>query len=161
VRYAVDAATLRVPVLGSLVTDLHANQVCTFLGAFVETGVALTTGLGLLGRIAGNSKIARALERVRDRVTEGDTMTRAFEAAAIFPPLVQRMVSIGEETGQLPAALRRARTFYDREIPRRVKKIFDLIGPITTVLLGIILLVVILAVLLPVYKMYTAFSTGR
>jgi type IV pilus assembly protein PilC len=160
VKYYLDSSALKLPVIGPLILILNSNQVLHFLQAFVETGVPIGISLDMLSRISGNRRFGVSLQRVRAKILEGETITKAFQAEGIFPPLVQRMIAIGEETGELPAALAKVQQYYDRELPNRVKKIFDLVGPITTVALGIVLLFVIMAVLLPVYKMYSAINVG-
>ncbi len=155
-RVWLDGISLRVPVVGSLRLSLVASQIAHFLGAFVETGVPIGLGLELVAGIVDNRHARARIERVRARVLAGETLTGAFREAQILPPLVLRMIAIGEETGALPTSLEKAARFYDREIPRRVKQLFELISPLLTVVLGIGLLFTILSVLLPIYKMYSA-----
>ena len=156
VRAAMDALLLRLPVIGELRLSLVSSMVAHFLGAFIGSGVPVTQGLDLLAGMVGNSKIAAALREVRDRILKGETLTRAFTAVAVFPPLVLRMIAIGEETGTLPQSLAKAEEYYNREIPRRVKRLVDLTGPALTILMGAILCVVLLAVLLPIYQLYNS-----
>lgn len=157
---ALDAMLLRIPVVGALHHSLVASQIAHFLGAFIETGVPIGIALDLVAGIVENRRIGRRIRAVRDRVLEGDTLTGAFKASGVLPSLVLRMVSIGEESGTMPDSLAKASQYYDREIPRQVKALFDLAGPVLTVILGIGLLFTILSVLLPVYKMYSAISGG-
>ncbi|MBU1702399.1 MAG: type II secretion system F family protein [Candidatus Eisenbacteria bacterium] len=160
VKYFLDSAVLKVPVIGDLILILNSNRILHFLQAFIETGVPIGISLDMLSRISENMRFGVSIQRVRTKILEGETMTRAFQTEGVFPPLVQRMIAIGEETGELPSALEKVQQYYDRELPHRVKKIFDLVGPLTTVALGVVLLFVILAVLLPVYKMYSAINVG-
>jgi type IV pilus assembly protein PilC len=156
VRAAMDALLLRLPVIGELRLSLVSSMVAHFLGAFIGSGVPVTQGLDLLAGMVGNSKIAAALREVRERILKGETLTRAFAAVQVFPPLVLRMIAIGEESGTLPQSLAKAEEYYNREIPRRVKRLVDLTGPALTILMGAILCVVLLAVLLPIYQLYNS-----
>jgi type IV pilus assembly protein PilC len=160
VRLYLDSLLLRLPVVGPLILGINANQVVHFLAGFVEAGVPINTALELLAGIVANRRLSLSLRIAKDRVMDGEMLAPAFASTGIFPPLVERMLAIGEQTGRLAPALRKAQSYYDREIPRKVKRVFDLMGPITTVLLGVVLLVVILAVLLPIYKMYTSINAG-
>jgi len=160
-RLLLDALALRIPVIGALQRSLAASQIAHFLGAFIETGVPIGTALDLMIGIVDNRHVAARIERVRARVLGGETLTGAFRQAGILPSLVLRMVAMGEESGTLPEALGKAAQYYDREIPRRVKQLFDLVAPCLTVVLGVGLLFTILSIMLPIYKMYSAISGGQ
>lgn len=160
VRVLLDAWALRLPVVGKLQQGLVASQIAHFLGAFTETGVPIGTGLELVAGVVNNRHVSRRLHWLRDRVLGGETLTTAFRQAEIVPSLVLRMVAIGEETGTLAESLAKARAHYDRELPRQVKALFDVLSPVLTILLGIALLFVILSVLLPIYKLYGAIEGG-
>lgn len=159
-REVIDSLALRLPGVGGLNRALVGSQIAHFLGAFTEAGVPIAQGLSLLSGVVANRHVARRIDRVHDRVLGGQTLTQAFQEAAVLPPLVFRMLAIGEETGALPRALGKAEEFYDREIPRRVKKAIDLAGPALTVVLGAVLLFVLASVLLPLYRAYSAISGG-
>lgn len=161
IKILCDRGLLKIPVVGSLQHSLLASQLAHFLGAFTQTGVPIGSALDLCAGIIGNRFVSLRIAEVRTRVLEGDTLTHAFRQAEILPPLVLRMLAIGEETGALPESLEKAREFYDREIPRRVKELFDLVGPVLTLVLGVLLLFVLLSVLLPVYRIYGAIHGGH
>jgi type IV pilus assembly protein PilC len=159
-RRWLDALALRLPVIGPLNRASVGSQIAHFLGGFAEAGVPIDQGLILLAGLVSNRHVSRRIEQVRNRVLSGETLTQAFAGASILPPLVYRMLAIGEETGQIPRALRRAEEYYDRDIPRRVKRLMDLMGPALTVVLGAILLFVLSSVLLPLYRAYAAIGGG-
>jgi type II secretory pathway component PulF len=144
-----------------LILGINSGQVAHFMAAFVESGVPIGMALDLLRGIVGNRRMSHAMGSVRSKVLEGDTLTHAFESERIFPPIVQRMVAVGEGSGALVTALRKIQVYYDRELPRRIQKIFGLAGPAATVVLGVVLLLVILAVLLPIYRLYSAINVVR
>ncbi len=158
VRIAVDRWSLRIPMYGNLRLSLISSQVSHFLGAFIDAGVPIGEGLNMIARLSTNFHARRVLGRIRDRVFEGETLTEAFAESGLFPRLVLRMISIGEESGTLPESLKKAEDYYDREIPRRVKTLMDVAAPTLTVVLAAVLCFVVLAVLLPVYKMYGALT---
>jgi len=157
-RLAFDSWTLRIPLYGDIRLSLISSQVSHFLGAFIDAGVPIGEGLEMIVGLSGNTHAQRTVERIRQRVFEGDPLSEAFRESGLFPVLVLRMISIGEESGTLPESLQKAGDYYDREIPRRVKAIMEVAAPAITVLLAAILCFVILAVLLPVYKMYGALT---
>ncbi|MCA9755813.1 MAG: type II secretion system F family protein [Candidatus Eisenbacteria bacterium] len=158
VRTAIDEWSLRVPLYGNLRLSLISSQVSHFLGAFIDAGVPIAEGLDSIVRLTGNFHARRIMDRIRKRVLEGDSLSNAFREADLFPHLVLRMISIGEESGTLPDSLRRVGDYYDRDIPRRVKTVMGIATPVLTVVLASILCFVVLAVLLPIYRMYGALS---
>ncbi|MEZ4649102.1 MAG: type II secretion system F family protein [Candidatus Eisenbacteria bacterium] len=158
VRTAIDEWSLRVPLYGNLRLSLISSQVSHFLGAFIDAGVPIAEGLDSIVRLTGNFHARRIMDRIRKRVLEGDSLSNAFREADLFPRLVLRMISIGEESGTLPDSLRRVGDYYDRDIPRRVKTVMGIATPVLTVVLASILCFVVLAVLLPIYRMYGALS---
>ncbi len=159
-RRRLDALVLHLPVVGPLQRASVGSQVAHFLGGFTDAGVPIDQALELLAGVVSNLHVSRRIEQVRSRVLGGETLTQAFASASILPPLVYRMLAIGEETGQIPRALRKAEEYYDRDIPRRVKKLMDLMGPALTVALGAVLLFVLASVLLPLYRAYSAIGGG-
>lgn len=154
VRYVVDTMLLRVPVFGPLRLGMISSQIAHFLGAFTAAGIPVGQGLDSIANLVDNLRARVAIRRIRHQVLDGQTLAEAFAASALFPSLVLRMVSIGEETGALPESLRKAESYYNKEIPRRVQQIVDMTGPALTVVLACVLCFVVLAVLLPIYKMY-------
>ena len=158
VRTVLDRWALRLPLYGNLRLSLISSQVSHFLGAFIDAGVPIAEGLDMIVRLTGNFHARRIMDRIRQRIFEGDTLSHAFRESDLFPLLVLRMISIGEESGTLPDSLRRVGEYYDRDIPRRVKTMMGIAAPALTVVLAGILCFVVLAVLLPVYKMYGALA---
>ena len=84
-------------------------------------------------------------------IESGKNLTQSFQSTGIFPPLVIRMLKVGEATGNLDAALRNVSYFYDRDVKDSIKKIQVMIEPAMTVILGLLLGWVMLSVLSPIY----------
>jgi type IV pilus assembly protein PilC len=101
--------------------------------------------------IVNNEVVAEALERTGIFIAEGQSVTAAFQSTGIFPPLVIRMLKIGEATGSLDTALANVGYFYDREVKELIGKIQVMIQPILTVILGLMLAWIMLSVFGPIY----------
>jgi type IV pilus assembly protein PilC len=91
------------------------------------------------------------LEQVIHEIESGKNLTQSFQNTRIFPPLVIRMIKVGESTGQLDLALLNVSYFYDRDVKESVKRVQVLIEPAMTIILGILLGWVMLSVLSPIY----------
>lgn len=154
VRRATDGALLRAPVVGPLVSVSACSQVVHFMSAGIDAGIGLPECLALTAEVGGNEAIRTAVLKVRHQVMSGESLGGAFEAAGIFPPFVRRMVAIGESSGALVETLRRAQIVYDRELPQALRRFSAGLQPMLTAAMGGGLLFLILAILLPLYRVY-------
>jgi type IV pilus assembly protein PilC len=103
--------------------------------------------------IADNAVIREALQRVGKDISDGSGIATGFENTGLFPPLVIRMLKIGETTGALDGALLNVSYYYDRDIRDAIGKVQAMIEPVMTIVLGAILGWVMLSVLGPIYDM--------
>jgi type IV pilus assembly protein PilC len=101
--------------------------------------------------IVGNKPIEQALKTAGQQIAEGKNLTAAFQDLGIFPPLVIRMLRIGENTGALDTSLLNVAYFYNREVRESIGKVQAMIEPAMTIILGLLLGWVMLSVLGPVY----------
>jgi type IV pilus assembly protein PilC len=93
----------------------------------------------------------RGLQRVGRSISEGQGISQAFIATHLFPPLVLRMLRVGESTGALDTALLNVSYFYNREVREGISKLQTLIGPFTTIILGGLIIAVLYSIFLPLY----------
>jgi len=105
--------------------------------------------------VVGNIVIKEGLERVGNLIAEGQNVTAAFQEVGLFPPLVLRMLRVGENTGALDDALTNVSYFYNRDVRESIEKVQAMIEPVMTVIIGIILGWIMLAVLGPIYDTIT------
>jgi type IV pilus assembly protein PilC len=101
--------------------------------------------------LVGNRPLAAALRSAGQQIGEGKTLSAAFHDTGLFPPLVVRMLKVGESTGALDTALVNVGYFYDRDVREAIGRLQAMIEPVLTLVLGAILGWVMLAVLGPVY----------
>ena len=102
-------------------------------------------------RVVGNRVIQRALERIGQHIAEGQNVSVAFAASNLFPPLVTRMLRVGENTGALDTALANLRYFYDRDVQESTERLQAVVEPLLTLVLGAVLLWIMMSVLGPIY----------
>ena len=115
------------------------------------SGITVLDAIRSSEEIVGNLPLESALKTVGQQIAEGKNMTLAFQDIGLFPPLVIRMLRIGENTGALDRSLLNIAYFYNREVREAIGKVQAMIEPMMTVVLGAILGWVMLAVLGPVY----------
>lgn len=151
-RRRVDAVALGLPLIGALLQKVALAQVANTFGLMYRSGVTVLDGLQQCEQVAGNLVIAEAVARARAAIAGGATIADAFDATGLLPPLLIRMLRIGERTGDLEGALENVAYFYARDVDETVERLQGLIEPIITVVLGAILGWVMIAVLGPIYE---------
>jgi type IV pilus assembly protein PilC len=150
-RRAFDGLKLRAPVFGPILQKIIMSRFATYFQIMYASGITVVEALQTSRDLAGNAVVAAALERVSGYVAEGNSLSMGLERAGLFPPLVLRMVKMGEDIGQLDESLKNVSYFFNREVTEAVDRLQVLIEPAMTVILGLILGWVMLAVLGPIY----------
>jgi len=152
-RLRLDDMKLRVWFIGDILRKLILARFSRIFALMYRSGVPVLEILAVSGRFAGNTSVERAIAMARDQIAQGESISRAFESTDLFPPLVLRMISVGETTGALDRALNNIGYFYDRDVKERIDKLEAMVEPAMTVILGVILAWIMLAVLGPIYDL--------
>lgn len=152
-RLAWDTALLRLPVAGPLAGSLALARFAHALAALVRSGLPLVQGLGHAAAVTGNARVALAVERIREGVEQGGGLAACAARTGQFPHLVVRLMAVGEQTGTLEETLERAAVNLQNQAEARAELVFQLLDPALKVLLGLLLVFVATAVLLPLYLM--------
>jgi type IV pilus assembly protein PilC len=151
VAYAIDHYKISMPLLGPIFRKIVLSRFASSFAMMYSSGITVLDSIRSCEEIVGNLPLERALRRAGQQIAEGKNLTAAFQDLAVFPPLVIRMMRIGEATGKLDTALLNVSYFYNREVRESIAKVQAMIEPALTVVLGAILGWVMLAVLGPVY----------
>lgn len=147
-----DSMKLELPVIGRLVSSIIQARFIYNFTVLHRAGISIVKNLELSEKFVGNLKYANAIDRIRREVTDGIRISDAMKQTGLFSGLVVRMVAAGERSGQLEQSLDKASTYYDQEIPRRVKKLLSFIEPALLLTLVAVVGVVALAVFLPMFS---------
>lgn len=150
-RYTFDAFKLRIWLVGPVLHKIILARFATFFALMYASGITILECLRLSEGIVGNRVVAAGLRRAAQLISEGHSVTAAFQNTGIFPPLVIRMLKVGEATGALDRALHNASYFYDREVKEMIERAQAMIEPAMTVTLGLMLGWIMLSVLGPIY----------
>ena len=151
VRYRVDAMKLRLPVVGPILEKIILSRFASIFALMYSSGITITESIRAAEESAGNAVIQDGLHRVGQQIADGKNVTTAFREVGLFPPLVVRMVSVGESTGMLDRALLNVGYFYNREVREAIPKAQAMIEPAMTIVLGALMLWVMMSVLGPIY----------
>ncbi|HCZ17620.1 MAG TPA: type II secretion system F family protein [Candidatus Accumulibacter sp.] len=150
-RFRFDGIKLRLPILGSIVRKIVLSRFANTFALLYASGIPILESIRTTQDVVGNLVIRRGLERVEQLIGEGQNVTAAFHSTGFFPPLVIRMLRVGENTGALDDALINVSYFYNRDVKESVEKMQQLIEPMLTVVMGALLGWIMLSVLGPVY----------
>ncbi len=149
--YQWDYAKLRLPVVGPIIQKIILSRFANIFGLMYRSGITVLEAIRICEEVVGNRVIADGLNRAGQQIAAGDGMTETFRNLGLFPPLVIRMLRVGENTGALDVALANVTYFYHRDVKESVDKGMKMLGPALTLILGGMIAFVIWAVLGPVY----------
>jgi type IV pilus assembly protein PilC len=151
VAYALDHYKISMPLVGPIMKRIVLSRFASSFAMMYSSGITVLDAIRSCEEIVGNLPVEQALRGAGQQIAEGKNLTVAFQDAGLFPPLVIRMLRIGENTGGLDTALLNVSYFYNREVREAIGKLQAMIEPLLTVVLGAILGWVMLSVLGPVY----------
>lgn len=155
-RPHLDRLLLRLPVFGSLLRRAAVSRFTRTLGTMLSSGVPILDGLQVTARTAGNVVVHDAVLKSRDAIAGGDSIAAPLEATEVFPPMVTRMIHVGEETGDLDGMLSRIADFYDDEVDVAVEGVLRILEPALIVVLGGLVGGMIIAMYLPIFDLVNA-----
>jgi len=154
-RYRFDAAKLSFPWIGEILTKIILSRFAGVFAMMYASGISILDSIRTTQGIVGNVVIQEGLQRVEEMIGEGQNVTVAFQNAGLFPPLVIRMLKVGENTGSLDTALTNVSYFYNRDVRESISRVQAMIEPAMTIVVGVILGWVMLSVLGPIYDTIT------
>jgi len=152
-RRIFDKMKLNLPIVGKIFLMTSLSNFCRTFSALLTSGVSASESLATVGRVSGNMLIEEATEKVRLGVIGGSNISSEMREFLIFPPLLARMVAVGERTGKLGEMFSRVNDFYQDEVRSRVKVLTSVLEPVLLIGLGVIVGIVVIALYLPIFKM--------
>ncbi|MGA0868168.1 MAG: type II secretion system F family protein [Planctomycetota bacterium] len=155
-----DKLKLRVPVFGPLFRKVALSRFARTFATLVKSGVPILGAMEIVSQTAGNRVISGIVDAARDSVKQGDSLSDPFAKSAEFPPMVTKMMAIGERSGALDSLLEKIAEFYDQQVESEVKGLTSLIEPIMIGVMGFVVGGIVLAVFLPIFKLQETLSGG-
>ncbi|MED0671963.1 type II secretion system F family protein [Aneurinibacillus aneurinilyticus] len=154
-RKFLDYAKLKMPVFGRLFQKSSLARMSRTLSTLFASSVPILQALSIVEEVVDNKVIGDTLANARDSLRQGQPLSEPLKGSWVFPPLVTRMISIGEETGALETMLDKIADFYEAEVDNQVDKIKALIEPIMIVILAVLIGTIVLAIMIPMFDMYS------
>ena len=155
VRLRFDALTLHLPLFGEIRRKIIMARFAGLFAMMYSSGIPIIDALRSTEKVVGNRVIQRALQRIGQHIAEGQNVSAAFAGSNLFPPLVTRMLRVGENTGALDTALTTLRYFYDRDVQESTARLQAVLEPMLIALLAAFLLWIAVAVMGPIYDIIT------
>ena len=156
-----DRWKLKLPIFGPLVHKICMTRFARTFAQLIRAGVPILEVLDIVGDTAGNYMVEVAIQRVKGEIEKGDHMANALGREPIFPPMLVRMVSAGEQTGKIDAMLEKMADFWDEEIEAILDALTSLIEPLLIVFLGVIVGGIVIAMFLPIFKLNDVVSNSK
>jgi len=145
---------LHAPVFGPLFRKVAISRFSRTFATLIQSGVPMLGALDIVAATAGNVLVEEAVLKAKDAVSKGETLA----ATRVFPPMVTRMISIGEKTGALEKLLMKIAEFYDQEVRATVKALTSLIEPLLIATMGLIVGFIVLSIFLPIIQIQQKLS---
>lgn len=152
-RRAFHALLLRLPLIGRLVRGVNAARFARTFSILTASSVPVLEGLRIAAQVMGNLPMREAVEAGARRVREGASLQSALETGGYFPPLTLHLIASGEASGNLEEMLERAAVAQEREIESLIATLMGLLEPLLIVAMGLMVLVIVLAILLPIFEL--------
>jgi general secretion pathway protein F len=158
IRFRVHRVLLKMPVMGRLSQVINASRVANTLSILSRSGVQLVDALSIAAQVTTNVCIRKAVQDAAVMLREGSSLHRSLDQSGHFPPMLIQMIASGESSGELDAMLTRAARAQDRELQSSISTIVSLFEPLMMMFMGVVILVIVLAIMLPVISMNSLVS---
>jgi type IV pilus assembly protein PilC len=154
-KFQFDGLQLKVPIFGPMLRKVAVSKFARTLSTLVRSGVPILHALEIVGKTSGNVVVEKTIDRVRDNVREGESIAGPMEKSGIFPPIVTRMVAVGEKTGELEKMLTKIADFFDEQVDAMVDSLTSLLEPLIITFLGVVIGGIVICMFLPIFQMAT------
>ncbi|MFH1646711.1 MAG: type II secretion system F family protein [Chloroflexota bacterium] len=152
VKLEKDRLLLRLPLIGPINVERSMQRFCRTSAMLLKAGLLLPQILDTAVQTDGNRVIRGALRQVRDRLVQGDGLSRPMSEIDLFPRLLVEMVVVGEKTGAMDDTLATLADFYERKVDRRIDVLISMIEPMLTLMVGAVIIFIALSMFTPLYS---------
>ncbi|HYG77948.1 MAG TPA: type II secretion system F family protein [Planctomycetota bacterium] len=154
--YSWDRMLLKAPVFGQLLQKVALSRFAKTFATLLRSGVPILGALEIVASTAGNRVVEEAVNNARESIRQGENLAKPLGESPVFPPMVVRMIAIGEKSGALEQLLEKISEFYDQQVEAMVDALTSLIEPLMIGVMGFIVGGIVLSVFLPIFKIQEA-----
>jgi type IV pilus assembly protein PilC len=152
-RYNFDSFKLKAPILGTLFKKLAVAKFARTFSTLVKSGVSVLSALDIVSKTSGNKVVEEAVVSCTNSVRDGESISKPLSKSGVFPPMVTRMIAVGEQTGQLEKMLSKIADFYDDQVDTAASGLTSMIEPLVIAFLGIVIGGIVISLFLPIFKL--------
>jgi type IV pilus assembly protein PilC len=156
----IDALKLKLPVVGDLTETAIIERTCRVLASMLRAGVDLPRSMAVTAESSNNAVYRNALEKVRERMMEGEGLAEPISQTGLFPAAARQMFRVGEETGTLDQQLEVAAAYYARELETKLERATALFEPAIIIFMGVVVGFVAVALISAMYGIYNQVKVG-
>ncbi|HYQ95617.1 MAG TPA: type II secretion system F family protein [Candidatus Eisenbacteria bacterium] len=156
-RSTIDRMVITTPIFGPIFLMTIMSRFARVLSALLASGIPIVQALDIVRGVVGNTIVEAEIDKMRDGVVAGMGLAEPLRGSPVFPPLVVKMLAVGEETGAVDKMLLRVSRYYDQDVDYAVKNLSTAIEPVLLIILGAAVLFTALAVFLPLWNLMNVF----
>lgn len=159
-RYQLSQLSLRLPLIGKLVRKSASATFTRTLSTLLASGISLIDAVEITSRVMSNQVFKETLLQAKEEVERGVALSEPLEASGQFPPMVYRMIRIGEETGNMESMLDKVADFYEEDVKNATQAMTTIMEPLIIIVLAVIVGTIMLAVMSPMFTLYNSISNA-
>lgn len=152
-RYKFDKLKLELPIFGSIQTKTVAASFARTLTTLMSSGVGITESIEITGQVIGNAYVVDELKKVEQQVNEGKGLYAPIKESGLFPELLNNMIMLGEETGELEDMLAKTATYLEQDVDEATQQLTTLVEPLIMCILAVVVGFVVIGIALPMMNM--------
>ena len=154
-RLSIDQAKFRIPIFGELIRKVVLSRFARTLSTLVRSGVPILRSLDIVAKTSGNYAVELAVMKAAQKIKEGESIAPPLDETKIFPPMVVRMIAVGEKTGKLDQMLEKVADFFDEQVNTTLAGLTALIEPLLIGVLGAVIGGIVICMFLPIMRLAT------
>jgi len=151
-RLVFDKVILKLPIFGDLIKKVSVAKFARTLSTLVRSGVPILGSFDIVAKTSGNKIVENTLNEAKEAIRDGKTLAEPLSKSPVFPPMVVRMISVGEQAGELEKMLSKIADFYDEQVDVAVSSLTSLMEPLIIVFMGVVVGGIVLAIFMPIFK---------
>jgi general secretion pathway protein F len=152
-REKYDTWKLKFPLVGRLIRLVALSRFADTLAILLKGGVPLLQSFDIVKKVVNNRVLEKALESARENIREGQSIAEPLRKSGVFPPLVTRMIAVGEASAELEGMLQKVSESYQSEVEITLGTLMSLLPPVMILLMGLVVLFIVVAIFLPILQM--------